>query len=118
MLLQAGKALARTFREGRSYELALETYRFLADYSNYRDEKLILSQAQRDMWRLELEELQDIEAGRRALPAEAGQVWRMLWANFFQPEHRQGYTLDEILAQGLALCQASEDSDRPIEFFL
>lgn len=121
MLLNAGQALARTFRRGRSYgdyQFSLDAYAFLSDHGNYRDECLTLSLPMCDLWKLELEELQDLHQGRRPLPPSVDRVWRQLWANFFEPPHRQGYNLEEVLASGLALCEASQHSTNPIQFYL
>lgn len=64
-----------------------------------------------DLWKLELEELQDIQQGRR-------QSLAAIMGEFIEPPHRRGYNLEEVLASGVALCEASQHSGNPIQFYL
>lgn len=104
-LIRAARILRNLFPEGHRAgfpPLELEVFQALADPARYFDEQMELTNAERDLWELELRQLQDLE-----LPPHLQGKWASFW-------ERLDYDLQEVLEDGLRLVEASRASGAEI----
>ena len=118
--LEVGRFLKRLSHDP-DYQSPFEIFPLLHDSWTHwtPDEYLGLTTPQRDAWRLEIEELLRAEAGESVFPSHIGRRWTHHWSQFFQSPWRRkdGGSITEILKEGIALCEASEKTGNPVEFF-
>jgi hypothetical protein len=115
-----GKLLGSLTVKDELWSGAFEVFVRISDPSGYVDEYLALSPAERNLWRLEIEELLAVEAGRQFFPYAIQHPWNQYWAQVFQdPRQQQGaVSLRSILLSGMSLCEASVSTGNPVEFYL
>jgi hypothetical protein len=115
-----GKLLAKLTANDEHWRAAFEVFVRISDTLGYVDEPLALSPAERDLWRLEIEELLAVEAGTQFFPYAIQLPWNQYWAEVSeQPWPQQGgVSLRDILLSGISLCEASVTTGNPVEFYL
>ncbi len=109
-LLRAARVLRNLFPHGTRPgfpPLELEVFHALADPRSYHDEELILTESERELWQLELEQLLAVVRGETFLPPPARQQWPTFW-------ERLDHDLEGVLQDGLRLVEASRSSGQPI----
>lgn len=87
--------------------LELEVFRTLIDLRRFHDKLLVLSDEERDLWELELQQLLALVHGEIYLAPPALRQWTGFWT-------RLDYDLEEVLRDGLKLVQASRASGQSI----
>lgn len=119
-LFDVGRLLKDMFRHDPEYAKSFSTFIKIARFENYDDEYLELNGEERELWQLEIEELFAFIEGRTFLPYQAAQMWNAYWAEFFTGEWHQkdAVSVENILQTGLKLCEASRETDNPIELYL
>jgi hypothetical protein len=98
-----------------------EMWRKIRKWRSYshRNNDLHLQPGEVLMWQLEIEQLQRFLSGEEFMGWDEIQLWRKL-----REEERLSYArandeprnVQEVLAEGLALCRASQKTGNPIEF--
>lgn len=109
-LLRTARILRNLFPDGTRPgfpPLELEVFHGLADPAGYHDEELVLTEAQRDLWELELQQLLAIVRGETFLTPHAQRQWPTFW-------ERLDYDLEDVLQDGLRLIEASRETGQPI----
>ena len=105
------------FRQRNSFEVFIR----IGDPGNYDDicQRLMLLEEDRDLWRLEIEELLNYLSGDFRFPYAALHIWEEYWAEFLSEEWflKDPGSIESILAGGLKLCDASVVTENPVEFY-
>lgn len=108
------QALETAFRDARTrFEITLKAgYLDGCDY----DKPLALTSEERDLWRLEVVELQEFLSGKNYMGWEEQRDWDAYWRAW--SEHTPGADAypDAILREVLSCCEASERTGNRIVF--
>jgi hypothetical protein len=105
-----------------TFEVSLK----IGDVANYKDDLLVLTPDERDLWALEVEQLRSYLAKSPAMPWECQRRWETYWeypwgwagneqlsrSEFLR---QSGITVDDLLADVSRVCQASLTTGKPIE---
>lgn len=97
-----------------------EVWRRIGDWRKYDDEYLSISSDEVKIWELEIEELKHFLSSEEFMGWDELQLWNRLREEERQKYARVGHDptgVDEVLAAGLALCRASRERGKPVEFF-
>ena len=116
-LLGYGQDLDRIYKEKPDM---FEVWRRIGDWRKYDDEYLSISPDEVKMWELEIKELKHFLSGEEFMGWDELQLWNRLREEERQKYARVGHEptgVDEVLAAGLALCRASRERGKPVEFF-
>jgi hypothetical protein len=116
-LIGYGQDFDRIYKDNSE---VFEIWRRIGDWHNYNDEYLSLSGEEAMIWQLEIEQLQHFLNGEEFMGWKERQLWKRL-----REEERRLYArggseptgVEEVIAGGLALCHASSEMRKPIEFF-
>jgi len=119
-LFDVGRLLAKLTTDDQLWRGGFDVFVRISDTVNYVDEYLALSPTERDLWRLEIEELLAIEAGKQFFPYSLQHPWDQYWAEFFKDPRRQrdAVSIRPILLAGISICEASVRTGNPVEFYL
>lgn len=118
VILEIGKTVARLTEGDRLWDGEFALFTMLVD-RQYVDDYLELSPAETELWQLEIEELLAIEAGDKFFPYAIGQQWAQHWTDYFRIPWRQEHevSISKLLTECLELCQVSQKTGNPIEFY-
>lgn len=105
---------------------AFEVFLKIGDVANYKDELLVLTPEERDLWALEVEQRRCYLAKSPAMPLECQRRWNVYWEHpwgwvgngqLSRSEflRRSGITVEDVLADVSRVCQASVATGNPVE---
>lgn len=109
-LLTVGLALTEIFGK-KDTEFTI--FPKIANWRNYDDEYLCLSPEERDLWELEIVQMQQYLTGEQSLTWQQRQRWQTI----FQETIFLYGDLGKTLADGLKFIEASKETGQPIEFY-
>jgi hypothetical protein len=115
--LTVGQDLDRIYRQDPR---VFEVFRRIGNPENYEDEYLSLSTDEAVLWQMEMEQLQRYLSAAEWMGWRERQTWDRLREHEAQLYRRGGYDppdYDAVLLDGLNLCAASAQMNKPIEFF-
>jgi hypothetical protein len=88
-------------------------------WQTFEHEHFALTNKGREAWRGEIAALLRFVTGQDSFPVKASEVWQSFWNDFFNDKwhKRDAISVEQILTQGIRLCDASKETGNPVEFF-
>lgn len=109
-LFKVGLALQDAFdKDSQPFEI----FTRIPNWQNYDDEYLALSEEERDLWELEIEEMRKFINDERFI----GWDESLKFYNYFDDDNLRCVSLEQTLNDGTRLIEASRFTGNPIEFY-
>lgn len=115
-ITKVSEALRKTFEDSPDFANTCEVFRKIADEELYENEVLEVSATERELWWLELDEVEKLDRGTTRLPHRLVQRWRKSWPPTSHDGPQQ--SLGQVLNAVRQLCETSRKTAQPIEFAL